>query len=189
MKRNILSILMLGFLFLIASCEGKKDKDSAEIAEDQNEAKHEDDGLEKDSEKAVEIADGGMFEVQMATSALTKAKSPEVKRYAQMMVDDHTKANNELKAWAGKKGVKLPDVMSEDMQKKYYDIERDSKDFDKDYIDEMVDDHKKDIDKFEKVAKDANDQEFKTWAANTLGTLRHHLEEAERIQDALKNKK
>lgn len=188
MKKAIFQILFLALAVNFLSCDSKKTDDSAEVAEDQNDAKHDDSDLEKDSKRAVEIADGGLYEVQLATMALTKAKSPEVKKFAQMMVDDHTKANNELKAWAGKKGVSLPDVMSEDKQKKYYDLERDedASDFDEEYMDEMVEDHKKDINKFEDIADDAKDAELKSWAAEKLATLRHHLAEAERIHDAVK---
>jgi putative membrane protein len=188
MKRNIFQITLLALTIMLSSCETKKTEDSAEVAKDQNEEKHDDSDMEKDSKAAVEIADGGLFEVQFATMALTKAKSPEVKKFAQMMVDDHTKANNELKAWAGKKGVTLPDVMSEDKQKKYYDLERDEdvNEFDKEFMDEMVEDHKKDINKFEDIAEDGNDADLKAWAAEKLPTLKHHLAEAERIRDAVK---
>lgn len=190
MKKAIFQILILTLAAAFVSCDGKKTNDSAEVAEDQNDARHDDSDLEKDSKRVVEIADGGLYEVQLATMALTKAKSPEVKKFAQMMVDDHTKANNELKAWAGKKGVSLPDVMSEEKQKKYYDLERDedANDFDEEYMDEMVEDHKKDINKFEDIADDANDAELKSWAAEKVSTLRHHLSEAERIHDLVKKK-
>jgi putative membrane protein len=188
MKKNIFQILFVALAVFFASCDSKKTQDSAEVAEEQNEEKHDDSNLEKDSKRVVEIADGGLYEVQLATMALTKAKSPEVKKFAQMMVDDHTKANNELKAWAGKKGVTLPDVMSEEKQKKYYDMERDedANEFDKEYMEEMVEDHKKDINKFEDIAEDAEDAELKTWAGEKLSTLRHHLAEAERVRDAVK---
>ncbi len=188
MKKNIFQILFIAVAVFLASCDSKKTEDSTEVAEEQNDEKHDDSNLEKDSKRVVEIADGGLYEVQLATMALTKAKSPEVKKFAQMMVDDHTKANNELKAWASKKGVTLPDVMSEEKQKKYYDMERDedANEFDKEYMEEMVEDHKKDINKFEDIAEDGNDAELKTWAGEKLSTLRHHLAEAERIRDAVK---
>ncbi|HEY0653133.1 MAG TPA: DUF4142 domain-containing protein [Chryseosolibacter sp.] len=188
MKTNFFRIMMLALAISFSACETKKTDDSAEVAEDQNEAKHDDSNLDKDSKRVVEIADGGLYEVQLATMALTKAKSPEVKKFAQMMVDDHTKANNELKAWAGKNNVTLPDVMSEEKQKKYYDLERDEEanEFDEEYMDEMVEDHRKDIKKFEDLAEDAENAELKSWAAGKVTTLRHHLEEAERIKEAVK---
>jgi putative membrane protein len=191
MIKGIFNILLLSLFLAAISCESKKSDDSAEAAEEQNDEKLDDSDVKKDAEFAVEVADGGLMEVQAGTLAATKATSPQVKQFAQMMVDDHTKANNELKALAQEKSIVLPDVMSEKCQKKYYDLDKKEKgeDFDKEYIDLMVKDHKDDIDKFEKEADKGNDPEIKSWAAGKLATLRHHLEEAERIQDELKNKK
>jgi putative membrane protein len=83
----------------------------------------------------------------------------------------------------------LPDVMSEKRQKNYYDLDqKKGAEFDKGYMDQMVKDHKDDIDKFEKEAENGKDAEIKSWAAGKLATLRHHLEEAERIRDGLNRK-
>lgn len=189
MKKNIVNILLLTVAIAFASCETKRNEDSKDVAEEQNDEKLEDSDLKKDSEFAVAAADGGLYEVQLGTLALTKATSPQVKQFAQMMVDDHTKANNELKALASQKGISLPDVMGEQCQKKYYDLDQKTKgaEFDKEYIDQMVKDHKDDIDKFEDEADKGNDTDVKSWAAGKLSALRHHLEEAERLQEELKN--
>ena len=190
MKKNILMMVLSVMLFSFVSCENKKNDDSKEVAEDQNKDNLKDSDVKKDADFAVEAADGGLYEVQLGTLALTKSTSPQLKQFAQMMVDDHTKANNELKTLAQQKGIALPDVMSEKCQKKYYDLDKKDKgeDFDKDYIDQMVKDHKDDIDKFEKEADKGNDGDIKAFAAGKLATLRHHLEEAQRIQDNLKDK-
>jgi putative membrane protein len=189
-KKNILHLLTLVLLVAFASCESKKVEDSKDLAEDQNEENLDDSDKKRDAEFAVEVADGGIYEVQLSTLALNKATSSRVKEFAQMMVDDHGKANTELKALAAQKNIILPDVMSEKCQKKYYDLDQKNKgeEFDKEYISLMIKDHKDDIDKFEKEADKGNDTEVKSWAAGKLATLRHHLEEAERIQDDLKNK-
>ncbi len=183
-------MIAVGASITMMSCESKKNYDNTEVAKEQNDSSATTKEEKKDAEWAVEVADGGMFEVQTATLALTKATSPEVKKFAQMMVDDHTKANNELKSMASKKGIALPDVMSEKCQKNYYDLDqKDKKDFDKDYIDLMVNDHNEDVDKFEKEANQGEDADLKSWASSTLATLRHHDEEAKRLQDVLKDKK
>jgi putative membrane protein len=190
MKKNIVNVVLMGLVLVFTSCETKKNEDSKDAAEDANKEQLDSD-LKKDSEFAVEAADGGLFEVQLATLALTKGTAASVKQFAQMMVDDHAKANNELKTLSGQKGISLPDVISEKCQKKYYDLDQKNKgsDFDKEYIDLMVKDHKDDIDKFEKEADKGNDAEIKSWASRKLGALRHHLAEAERIQDELKKNK
>jgi putative membrane protein len=189
MKKLIRNMMVAAALVLgFESCDTKKADDSKEVAEEQNKDNIEDKDVKKDSDFAVEVMDGGLLEVQASNLALTKGTSPEVKKYAQMMVDDHTKSSSELKSVAASKNITLPDVMSEKCQKKFYDLDQKEKgeDFDKEYIDLMVKDHKDMIDKFEDQAEDGNDAELKTWASGKLEVLRHHLNEAQRIQDALK---
>lgn len=188
MKKSILCLTMSALMFTWVSC-GDGRQDSAEVAEDQNEETV-DNKKEDDAEFAVEAADAGLLEVQLGTMALTKASSPEVKQFAQKMVDDHTSANNELKALAQQKNITLPTTMGNEHQRKYDNFnDKTGEDFDKEYIDQMVKDHKEAIDEFEDQAEEGNDPELKSWASSKLTALRHHLTEAERIQEALKNKK
>ena len=181
-------MMLLTLCFAIASCDSKKNQDSTDMAEEQNDARGNDD-TEKDADFAVEAANAGLLEVQLGTLGTTKATSARVKQFAQMMVDDHTKANNELKALASEKGIALPDVINEDAQKEYYDLEQKEKgnEFDKEFMDQMVEDHREVIRKFEREADNGNDPDVKAWAAGKLAALRHHLEEAERIQESLKD--
>jgi putative membrane protein len=189
MKKTILYFLMMATMFATVSCgDGGRKDDSTKLAEDQNEERlsnKEDD----DADFAVEAADGGLMEVELGTLALTKASSAEVKRFAQMMVDDHTKANNELKTLARQKNITLPTTMGNERQRKVENLnEKTGADFDKEYIDLMVRDHKEDIDAFEDQAEDGKDGEIKAWASSKVAKLRQHLEEAERIQESLKKK-
>ena len=191
MKKGILSFLMSALMLTFVAC-GNKDgrEDSTEAAEDQNEEKFEDSKLDDDAEFAVEAADGGLLEVQLGTLALTKASSSEVKQFAQMMVDDHIKANNELKVLAQQKNISLPTVLGDEYQKKYDNLnEKTGTDFDKEYMDLMVKDHKEDINEFEEQAEDGKDPELKSWAAGKLFALRHHLDMAERTQESVKENK
>lgn len=186
MKKGILCFLVSGLMFIGVSC-GDGQKDSAEVAEDQNEEAV-DSNKEDDAEFAVEAADAGMLEVQLGTVAVTKASSPQVKQYAQMMVDDHAKANEELKALAGTKNITLPATLSNERQRTYDNFkEKSGEGFDKDYIDQMVKDHREVIDEFEEQAKDGSDPEIKSWASSKLVALQNHLREAERLQETLKN--
>jgi putative membrane protein len=58
--------------------------------------------------------------------------------------------------------------------------------FDKDYMDQMVKDHEKDVKAFEEIAQDGSDADVKAWANKTLPTLKKHLELAKEIQGKLK---
>lgn len=190
MKKRILCFLMSALMLTLVSC-GTKDgrEDSAEVAEDQNEETLPNDA-EESADFAVEAADAGLLEVQLGTVALTKATTPEVKKFAQMMVDDHTKANNELKALAQQKNITLPTTMGNEHQRKYDNLnEKTGLDFDKEYMDQMVKDHKEAIDEFEDEAEDGNDPEIKAWASSKISALRSHLQEAERIQELVKDRK
>jgi putative membrane protein len=141
-----------------------------------------------DTKRVVEIASGGMMEVVLGELAQQKAENPRIKNFGQMMVTDHTKANEELKALATRKNVVLPQTPGEDHRKHIDDLQKKTgRDFDKAYISMMVDDHQEDINKFEKLANDANDADVKAFASKTLPVLRSHLDSAKAIRDAVKN--
>jgi putative membrane protein len=191
MKKLWTIIGAAAFSFAVISCGNQaKQEDTKDVAEDQNEEKFDDSNIEKDTEFAVKAADGGMLEVELGKLAQTNAASPEVKKFAQMMVDEHTKANDELKTVAAQKNITLPAAMGEKCQKKYNDLaEKKGKDFDKDYISLMVSDHKDVVDEFEKEAEKGNDPELKAWAGEKLPALRHHLEMAQATEEVVKNNK
>jgi len=181
------TFLFLIVFFLSFSCSNKKAEDTKEVAEEQNEAKFDDTNLEDVTEFAVNAADAGMMEVQAGSLALTKASSPKVKEFAQTMIDDHTKANEELKALAQGKNISLPPSLSDKCQKKYNDLmEKSGKDFDKAYADVMVKDHKDVVDMFKKASDDAKDPDLKSWATEKLPALQHHLEMAQALEEGVK---
>ena len=111
-----------------------------------------------------------------------------VKQHAQMMVDDHGKANSELKSLAATKNIMLPDSMNEDHKKHYQELsEKKGKDFDKAYTDLMVDDHKKDLDKFKDEAEKGTDADLKAWAAGKVPVLEQHLQGWQMTKDGKKS--
>ena len=180
-KISLLLLLAVSTLsFQACSSETKKSDDSVENAEKANDAK-EDAGTgqsEDTNEFAVKAANGGMLEVALGRLAQEKAANPAVKAYGAMMVTDHTKANNEMKALAAKKNITLPTALGEEEQKHVNDLTKLSgKEFDKKYISMMVDDHKDDIDLFKKAADDSKtDADVKAFAVKTLPTLQKHMD-------------
>lgn len=138
----------------------------------------------KDQNFMTRAAAGGLYEVAAGTLAQEKGRSPTVKAFGEMLIKDHTAANGELKALASAKGVTLPTAVPTDKKKRLDKIAK-AKDFDKEFVDEVgVDDHKKDIQLFEKASKDADDAEVKAFAAKTLPTLKAHHEHAEGLKKA-----
>jgi putative membrane protein len=185
--KKIATILCLTLSSTLISCSPKGD-DSKKDAEESNKAKFES-NLENDTEFAVAAADGGMLEVQLGQLAQSNGSNPEIKSLGKMMVDDHSKANEELRNLATRKNISVPSQLSEKNQEKYNDfLEKTGKDFDEAYAEFMVKDHKEDLDKFKKEAEKGNDPDLKAWASNKVPTLEHHLEMAEQAERVVKGK-
>jgi putative membrane protein len=127
------------------------------------------------------------MEVSASKLAQEKATAGSVKDFANMMVTDHSAANNELKDLAAKKNISLPGQLSDEKQKKYNELaSKKGTDFDKAYIDCMVSGHKDAVDAFQKESEKGNDNDLRTWAAGKLPTLQHHLEVIQSIKDSKK---
>jgi putative membrane protein len=127
-------------------------------------------------------AKSGMEEVAISKIAAERSSHPQVKEFATMMVADHTAANGELSSIAVAKGIQLPakDEPPHKWQKK------DGKDFDKDYIDKMIDDHQEAVKDFEKEANDGKDADIREFARKTLPKLQHHLQQAKDLKKEFK---
>jgi putative membrane protein len=128
--------------------------------------------------------EGGMAEVELGKLATQKAASDSVKQFGQRMVDDHSKAGDELKKIAQDKNITVPTAVS---AKEKADQDRLSKlsgaEFDRAYMQLMLADHRKDVNEFRMESKSGKDPDVKAFAAKTLPTLEEHLKLA---QDANK---
>jgi putative membrane protein len=129
-----------------------------------------------------EAAIGGMEEVELGKLAAQKASDADVKSFGQKMVDDHSKANDQLQQLATQKGVTLPTGMSAMQKNDMAKLSKlDGAAFDKAYVSMMVKDHKKDVAEFKKESTAAKDSDLKSWAGTTLPTLQDHLKMVEDI--------
>jgi putative membrane protein len=140
-------------------------------------------GLASSDRKFVmEAGMGGMEEVTLGRLATDHAASAEVKQFGQRMVDDHTKAGDQLMQVATQKGITLPTALDAKHQS---DVDKLSKlsgaDFDRAYMSMMVKDHKKDVKEFQEEANKGQDADVKGFASTTLPTLQDHLRMAEDI--------
>jgi putative membrane protein len=194
MKKIAFVLLALPFAF---ACNNGAN-DSVERADSANEAKMDTNNNmntqaipvdANTSQFMVKVADGGMTEVNAGNLAQQKAQNQRVKDFGAMMVKDHSAAGEELKSLASQKNVTLPSSISNDHQDAINDLNnKTGKDFDKDFMDMMVRDHKKTIDDFQKADNNTNDADVKAWIEKTLPTLQMHLDSAQAIQKALNAK-
>jgi len=190
-KLSVITMIALAAC-MFQACSGNKD--SAETADSINAERDSANAVEAgvaadegDAKFAVDAANGGMAEVALGKLAEGKAVNAKVKEFAAMMVADHTKANDELMALAQSKNITLPQAVSTEKQAVMDELTKKSgNDFDKAYVDQMVDDHKKTISLFEDASKNAKDADIKAFVDKTLPTLRTHLEHVNAIHDSMK---
>ncbi|MFN7949670.1 MAG: DUF4142 domain-containing protein [Blastocatellia bacterium] len=127
-------------------------------------------------------AQGGQMEVQLGQLATQKAANADVKQFGQRMVDDHTRANQQLMQLASQLNVSLPQELSSEGQQT---MDRLSKlsgaAFDREYMSHMVKDHQKDVAEYERMVQQAENPDLKNYASTTLTTLRDHLQQAQEI--------
>lgn len=185
MKTNTFFTLLVSSMLLIQACNNSTKNDSVEAAEDSNEVVN-NDVKEDDSDFMIAAANGGMMEVEAGKLAQSNAASQEVKDFGAQMIADHTKAGDELKAMAASKNVVLPASLGENEQKHITDMSAlKGAEFDKHYIDMMVNDHDKTVSMFEDASTDAKDQEVRSWAGKTLPVLKGHQSKVKQIKDKM----
>ena len=133
-----------------------------------------------------QAAQNGHAEIEGSRLAATKATNPEVKAYAQKMVDAHTKSHQELVTLATAKGAKLPDEPSLVQKTKLKLLQAaDGDGFDRRYTESLgVEAHEDNIKLFEKASSRSSDPEIKAFAAKMLPELREHLTMARSLKTA-----
>jgi putative membrane protein len=135
-----------------------------------------------DTSFVADAASGGMHEVELGKIAAVKAKDPAVKKFAERMVTDHTKANEALKVAAKAANIPVPDRMNAKNQE---EVERfknyPGENFDRDYAKHMVMDHEKDVAAFTRASKEAKNPQIRDFAAAMLPTLQEHLKMAKEL--------
>jgi putative membrane protein len=121
-------------------------------------------------------------EMKIAGLGVQKAERPDIKAFAETLVTDHTQALKELTALAVEKGVDVSAVIDPKHAAEFQKLEKASKDdFDKEFLADMISDHKKCVSSFEEAAKAAKNSDVKKWAARMLPTLKAHLAKAQEL--------
>ena len=203
------SIVMLLAVATIASCNKKETTTAADQSGDQTEMSATTDSVtmsasadsastsqntaetsnlsDQDKKFADAAAKGGMMEVMAGELAAKNGTSADVKALGEMMVKDHTKANEELKQWASANSYTLPANLDADQQKKYDALKaKKGAEFDRMYAAQMVTDHQKTIADFKKEASEGSNAALKSFAEKKIPALEHHLMESEKTKNSVK---
>lgn len=141
----------------------------------------------EDTHFAIAAMNGGTTEVILGRMAIKKGKSKEVKNFGAMMVKDHSKANDKLMKLIKEKNISLhllPEKQEQELIGKL--SQKSGSDFDRAYVDAMVNDHKEDVKEFTTQTKKLQDPDLKKFAIKTLPVLQNHLDEINAIQGRMK---
>ena len=129
-----------------------------------------------------QLASDNLAEINAGKMAASKAQSPDVKNFAQQMVQDHSKMLEDLKSLAKSKGVALPDnAPVKDMAQSKLLERKSGAEFDKDFMEHMVKDHEKAVKDTENIAAKAQDPQFKSAVQQANSKIREHLQLAQRL--------
>lgn len=135
-------------------------------------------------------AAGGIAEIETSRLALEKSQSADVKAFANMMITDHGKANDELATIAKKNDIEVPDTTTLVKQAKEKILDMRDESFDAAYANNQVKAHEETIELFKKEANSVTDDkvkgatELKGFAQKMLPALEKHLEMAKKLQAA-----
>jgi putative membrane protein len=198
MKR--IGILSVTFAAMIAiGCQGNgRDADATSPATDTpavgtagESANRETDVNMSEKNFAEDVMMSGMAEIELGQLAAQKAQNADVKKFAQTMVDDHTTAGNDFKALAAQHQLQPPAQLDEthrDLRDRLSKLS--GAEFDREYIEAMVDGHENMVDKLEprideRKGENMFENKVNDWAAKTLPTVRQHLDRAKQLNQTL----
>ena len=188
MKQTILLALMcVTALLMLSACPAKEAPETTDsgvvdtgATSTTGTATTSDQSIVADSGFAATAAEGGMAEVALSQLAAGKASHADVKAFAQKMVADHGRANDELRQVAASRSMTLPSSLSAEHQQVRDKLNTlTGAEFDREYMRVMVADHTKAVAGFENEAGSGSDADMKNWASNKLSTLREHKQMAQ----------
>lgn len=191
MKKLSVLLLIAGLAGLLPACKSNNSSaaatDSMKAAVDTTKNASATMGANPDENFANKAAIGGMTEVALGKLALTKTSNSGIKKFAQMMVDDHGKANDELKQIAEKKSISLPPTVDAEHQAKIDSMGKLSgANFDSAYVNLMVDGHEKTLTLMQDEASGGKDADLKAFAAKTAPVVKTHLDAINKIHGNMK---
>ena len=137
---------------------------------------------DEDAKAMKNLAEANLAEIQAGKLAADKAQSPQVKQFGNRMVQDHTQMLDELKQLAQSKDVELPG--SPGMGDKAHELTlrtKSGQDFDKEYMQDMVKDHQKDVQETGELAQKVSDPQLKQAVQKAHAKIQEHLAMAKRI--------
>jgi len=170
----------------LQSCKNEnKEEDTKEVAEEKNKAKFQNSNKE-DAEFLVDAAEFNLQQAELGKLTAVKSNSDDVKTFGKMMQEMYTAKMSDVNMVAVVKQISIPTSLTEDNKEDYNTLNKqDIQDFDKKYLESVVDDHKEAIDEYTSRMNKTNDADIKKWLTLELASLREHLDVAMTLQSKL----
>ncbi len=187
---RLISLVSLFFLvcFLSACNDNPKSVNDKSLSKEENDVPVES-SIELDTSFIANAAKNNLEQIQLGQLAQLKGNLEQVKNLGKQIAKDNIFILKELQLIAGKKQITLPASLSEEAQAFYSNlINKEGADFDKAYINKIVEDHKSDIKKYKNISKSAIDKEISQWANLKLPILKMQLDSAFTYQAILLDK-
>lgn len=185
-----LVLLIMAACLNLVSCKPQntgKQEDSKDIAEKFNDAKFR---HSKEAQFLVDATELCYDEIELARLAQSNGTNQDIKDIGKMMETDNTRFLDEIKKLSETKDITIPSEITSKGQKDRKKLADDAgNNFDKNYCDMVVENHKKAIKKYMDAIEDCEDVDVKNWANKSLAVLRNHLDHAMTCAQAYKENK
>ena len=177
---------------LVTACGDKKSKETTngndkEMADEVNDEKFETKDSEKEADFLVKAVAANMAEIKLAKLGSEKSANSEIKSLARQLEKDHTLILSDLRKLGEKRGVTLPNIITEDDSTEIEDLRNEKLvDFDKKWLKELEDRHKSSLKSYKDCADDAKDVELQNLANQHIVTIESHHHMIEKMLEKVK---
>jgi putative membrane protein len=187
MRIQTVAVLVAGLALIgLPGCERREAGPTGKVGDQKTDAKAGPAQLSSDEAFLTNIGECNLAETTAAKTALERASNPEVKKFAQKMLDDHGKVDSEAAALARTKGMTLPERPSDAHQKELNRLtESSGADFDRRYVAIIISDHVKGLPMLEETARTSTDPEIRAFAVKALPRCEAHLKTARELSGKL----
>lgn len=163
-------IAVFAVLIAFSACDGKDD-DGIDL--------NDDDLTTQDRNFATEAAYANRAEIELGELAVDMATDSRVIAYAEMMITDHTNAQNRLKDIARDEDITVPDTLNTEHREIYNQLAAmEGMAFDSAYVEQMIIDHEKALDLFTTQVQEGSEDDLVNYASSLIPDLEAHQDEA-----------
>ena len=135
-------------------------------------------------ERAIRTAaETSMTQVDLGKLAEQKAQSPEVKKFAQLMVEEHSKITEQLKELGMSEHINLPTSISSRDAETHRELEREPSGFDRSYTSQVASQLSREIGEFDRGASAGAKPAVKDFFNRTKPTIQAELQQARRLSE------